>query len=61
MLLKNASSLMSKLAIVLPGIVAVLYLATALVHLYNCRWAWSFVWMCYALANIGLIFAGETK
>lgn len=52
---------MSKLAIILPSIVAVLYLATALVHLYNCRWAWSFVWMCYALANIGLIFAGETK
>lgn len=52
---------MSKLSIILPAIVAVLYLATSLSHLYNGKVAWSFVWLCYAMANIGLIFAGETK
>lgn len=51
----------SKLSIILPSIVAILYLATAVAHSYNGKYAWSFVWLCYALANVGLIFAGENK
>lgn len=50
-----------KLSIILPAIVAILYLATSLCHMYNGKYAWSFVWLCYALANVGLIFAGENK
>jgi len=52
---------MFKLTIILPSIVAILYIATSLSHWYNERYAWSFVWLCYALANVGLIFAGENK
>lgn len=49
------------LSVIFPLIVAVLYLGTSASHLYNERYAWSFVWLCYAAANIGLILVGDSK
>lgn len=49
------------LSVIFPLIVAVLYLGSAAAHCYNGRYAWSFVWTCYAAANIGLILVGDSK
>ena len=41
--------------IILPTIVAILYILTALDCLYNRYYAQSLVWFSYGIANVGLI------
>ena len=38
------------------GVVSVLYGITALDQALKGDWAWTMVWLCYGLANIGLFF-----
>ena len=45
----------------LPGLVLVLYLVTAILHAVDREWAWATVWSCYAMANAGLIWAALEK
>lgn len=43
----------------LPGIVAILYLITALSYFFKKDYAWALVWFSYGLANVGLIIASN--
>jgi len=47
------------LTAMLPGIVAMLYLITAISYLLKKDYAWALVWFSYGLANIGLIIVGN--
>jgi hypothetical protein len=49
----------NKLTIYIPGIVMVLYAITGSAFLYKKDYAWALVWFSYALANLGLILAGN--
>ena len=49
--------MLDKLIIVLPGIVMVLYLLTAIAFLLKKEGPWALTYFAYALANIGLIWA----
>jgi len=42
-----------------PAIVSVLYFITALSHALKGEYGWAMAWMCYGLANIGLIIAAH--
>ena len=42
-----------------PSIVAVLYAATGFSFLCRREWAWATVWLCYAVANVGLVLSGS--
>ena len=45
----------------LPLISAILYMIVGVGYGMKKEWAWSFVWMSYALANIGLVAAAWEK
>jgi len=43
----------------LPAVVFVLYLITAVCYAMKHNWAWALVWFSYAMANLGLIIAAK--
>ena len=45
----------------LPLISAILYMIVGIGYGLKKEWAWSFVWMSYAFANIGLVAAAWEK
>tara|TARA_R100001082_G_scaffold102060_1_gene71905 strand:+ start:325 stop:486 length:162 start_codon:yes stop_codon:yes gene_type:complete len=45
----------------LPLISAILYGVVGIGYAIKKEWAWSFVWISYALANIGLVAAAWEK
>ena len=45
----------------LPLIAAILYMVVGIGYGMKKEWAWSFVWVSYALANIGLVAAAWEK
>lgn len=47
------------LTTMLPLIVAILYLITAISFLLKRDYAWALVWFSYGLANVGLIIASN--
>ena len=49
----------NKLTFYMPGIVMILYGITAGAYLYKKDYAWALTWFAYALANVGLIWAGN--
>jgi len=49
------------ITIVCPAVVALLYMATGVAFLWRHNWAWAAVWLCYAVANVGLILAGGSR
>jgi hypothetical protein len=44
----------------LPLIAAVLYTVVGIGYGIKKEWAWSLVWISYALANVGLVLAAIT-
>lgn len=48
-----------KLTFYLPSIVMVLYFTTACAYAYKKDWAFALIWAAYAVANIGLVWAGN--
>lgn len=51
------------MTILFPAIVAVLYIATGLCHLWRREYGWALTWVAYGIANVGLIMAqsGHTR
>lgn len=47
------------ITVAMPSIVAVLYAITAIAYACKKEWAWALTWGAYALANVGLIVAGN--
>jgi hypothetical protein len=43
------------------GICGLLYLATAIGFILKQQWPWALTYFAYALANVGLIMASNTK
>lgn len=48
-----------KLTFYMPGIVMIFYMITAGAYAYKKDWAFALTWAAYAVANIGLIWAGN--
>ena len=44
---------------ILPALVSIAYLITAIDFATESRWAWALTWGAYAVANVGLIFAAQ--
>jgi len=49
------------MTIILPSIVGVLYFINSLIYLYRKDYPWFLVWFGYAIAQIGLIVAGNKQ
>lgn len=49
--------MVDRLIILLPGVVLLLYLATAAAFLVKKQPSWALVYFAYSLANVGLIWA----
>lgn len=50
---------MDKLTVILPSIVGVIYFVNSLIHLSRHEYSWFLIWFGYALAQIGLVIAGN--
>jgi len=46
---------------IMPGVVAVLYAITAVAFFVKKDVPWGLVWLSYAMANVGLIFAEVSR
>jgi len=44
---------------VMPAIVAVMYLGVGSAYLYKGNYGYALVWLCYAGANVGLILSAR--
>lgn len=42
---------------IIPAAVALLYIIQGLYHLYKQEWGFSLMWLCYGLANVGVMLA----
>tara|TARA_Y100000004_G_scaffold191628_1_gene250750 strand:- start:62 stop:235 length:174 start_codon:yes stop_codon:yes gene_type:complete len=49
--------MIDKLVVMLPIISALLYLLVGIGYGIKKEWAWCLVWISYALANFGLVWA----
>jgi|TARA_R100000152_G_C6770333_1_gene196473 hypothetical protein len=49
--------MIDKLVHAIPLITAILYMVVGIGYGIKREWAWCLVWISYALANIGLVFA----
>ena len=49
--------MLDKLIHILPLISAVLYAIVGILYGMEKEWAWCLVWIAYALANLGLVWA----
>ena len=50
--------ILDTLIFIMPSVVGALYFITAMSYLFKKDYAWSLVWLSYALANVGLILIG---
>lgn len=52
---------MEKFAALIPVLASLLYTIQAVFHLSQREWGWSLMWGAYALANLGIILAHNSK
>ena len=48
-------------ATVVPAIASLAYLSAGLANLYARNWPLSIIWLCYAAANLALIYSFTTR
>ena len=46
---------------IVVGISGCLYFCVSISYFMKQRYDWSFVWLCYAMANVGLILAAKNN
>lgn len=49
--------MVDRLIVLLPGVVMLLYIATAFAFLVKKQPSWALVYFAYSLANVGLVWA----
>lgn len=52
--------IVKNITMICPIVVAALYAITGLTFAWKREWAWACVWLCYAVANVGLVAAARS-